>query len=62
MQGIHPVVRIRKLYTPDPDRNYWLSRTPSDRLKQLEAIRCEYHQWRYGGEPGFQRVYSIIKR
>ena len=28
----------------------------------LEEIRREYHRWKYGAEPGFQRVYSIAKR
>ena len=44
------------------DLEYWLSQPPGARLAALEEIRREYHAWKYGTEPGFQRVLTIIKR
>jgi hypothetical protein len=44
------------------DLKYWQAQPPAARLAALEEIRQEYHRWRYGAEPGFQRVYSIVKR
>ena len=32
------------------------------RLAALEQIRQEYHRWKYGGEPQFQKVFSIHTR
>jgi hypothetical protein len=44
------------------DLKFWQAQPPAARLAALEEIRREYHRWRYGAEPGFQRVYSIVKR
>lgn len=44
------------------DAVYWRSKPYQDRLAALEQIRQEFHQWKYGDEPRFQRVYTIIKR
>lgn len=44
------------------DFAYWQAQPYQTRLATLEQIRCEYHQWRYGAEPGFQRVHTIVKR
>ena len=44
------------------DFGYWQSQPYQTRLAALEEIRREYHQWRYGAEPRFQRVYSVVKR
>ncbi len=59
---------IKKSYAKVPLRQrksdfaYWQSQPYEIRLATLEQIRREYHQWRYGAEPRFQRVCSIIKR
>jgi hypothetical protein len=44
------------------DLKFWQAQPPAARLAALEELRREYHRWRYGAEPGFQRVYSIVKR
>jgi hypothetical protein len=44
------------------DFAYWQSQSYMARLAALEQTRVEYHRWRYGAEPGFQRVHSIVKR
>ena len=59
---------IKKSYVKVPLRQrksdfaYWQSQPYEVRLATLEEIRREYHQWRYGAEPRFQRIYSITKR
>jgi hypothetical protein len=57
-------VRIGKIQEMDRslDLKYWQAQPPAARIAELEEIRREYHRWRYGAEPRFQRVYSIIKR
>jgi hypothetical protein len=58
---------IQKVYTKvnlreqKSDFAYWQAQPYQVRLAKLEQIRREFHQWRYGAEPRFQRVYSIIK-
>lgn len=44
------------------DFDYWQTQTPQTRLAVLEEIRKEYHRWKYGAEPRFQRVFKIVKR
>jgi len=59
---------IQKVYTKvnlreqKSDFAYWQTQPYQVRLATLEQIRREFHQWRYGAEPRFQRVYSIAKR
>lgn len=43
------------------DFAYWQTRSYEDRLLTLESIRKEYIDWAYDTQPGFQRIYSIIK-
>ena len=64
IRRIAPVVTIKRLHDPitrQEDRSYWLSQPPVSRWNAVEEIRQEYHLWKYGYEPGFQRVYRIIK-
>ena len=44
------------------DTVFWRTQTYQARLAALEEIRQEYHGWKNDAEPGFQRVYSVIKR
>jgi len=41
---------------------YWRSQPYAVRIAALEELRREYHRWKFNAEPGFQRVYTIIKR
>jgi len=59
---IKPVFTKRKLSEKKSDAAYWRTQPYTIRLAALEEIRQEYHVWKYGTEPGFQRVYTIIKR
>ena len=56
------IVRKFKLGEEPTDFAYWQSRPMEERLRTLETIRREYHQWRYGAEPEFQRVCRVVKR
>jgi hypothetical protein len=61
---IASVSTIRKLHDPlsrKEDRSYWLSQSPISRFNAVDEIRQEFHIWKYGYEPRFQRVYRIIK-
>ncbi len=60
--AIAKVVKIVKLGEQKPDSVYWRTRPPEERLAALEQIRREYHLWKYGFEPRFERVVRIIKR
>lgn len=41
---------------------WWRQQPPDARIAALEEIRREYRLWRYGAEPGFQRVLRIVER
>lgn len=59
---IAPVVKISRLSDTKNDAAYWRSLSYQDRIDALEQIREEYHHWKADAQPGFQRVYSIVKR
>lgn len=44
------------------DFDFWQKQTYQFRLAALEEIRRDYHQWKYGAEPEFQRVLTITQR
>jgi hypothetical protein len=41
---------------------YWQTQPYAARLAALEDIRRAYIAWKYDSDPGFQRVYTIVKR
>ncbi len=55
------IVTITKTHEQERDIQFWNTQPPEQRLATLEAIRQEYIAWKYGTQPGFQRVYHIIK-
>ena len=59
---IQKVYRKVRIDEQKSDFAYWQSQPYEARLATLEQIRQEYHRWKYGTEPGFQRVYTIVKR
>jgi hypothetical protein len=60
--AIEKVVRKTSFDEQGNDFAYWQSQPYQLRLATLEQIRGEYHRWKYGTEPGFQRVYTVVKR
>ena len=56
------VIRKTKIGESKNDFQFWQQQSFLDRLRTLESIRQEYNRWKDGTEPGFQRVYTIIKR
>jgi hypothetical protein len=60
--GIQKIVKKVNIHQQPTDFAYWQSQPYLARLAAVEQIRQEYHHWRYGAEPGFQRVYRIVKR
>ena len=66
---IAPFVTKTVLHQQGNDRAYWQSKSYQERIAALEEIRQDYHAWEYSTrkesgdvQPGFQRVYRIIKR
>jgi hypothetical protein len=55
------VVKI-PLGSKTDDLAYWRSQPYQVRLAALEEIRQEYNRWRYGAQPGLQRLCRIAKR
>ena len=62
VRKIAAVYRKTSLTAPKTEATYWRTRPYAERIATLEQIRAEYHEWRSDVQPGFQRVYSIIKR
>lgn len=60
MRTIPEICKKMKMGEAGNDFAFWQSRTPEERLAALEEIRNEYNMWKYGTEPGFQRVYRIV--
>lgn len=59
---IHKIVTKVSIRGQKSDFAYWQKQPYAARLAALEEIRREYHQWKYGVQPRFQRVYRVIKR
>lgn len=54
-------VSVVPLSHPDDDLEYWLSKTPKERLEALEFVRQVF----YGYDPAttrLQRVFEFVKR
>lgn len=60
--SVQKIVTKMNIRQQKSDFVYWQSQPYQARLAALEQIRHEYHRWRYGAEPRFQRVYRIVKR
>lgn len=59
---IQMVVAKVALHGLNQDSRYWCAQPYQARLAALDSIRQQYHLWKYGAEPGFQRVYTVVKR
>ncbi len=59
---IEKVVNKYKIGEEPSDYSFWKTRSYVERLTALEEIRKAYIAWRYDAEPGFQRVYRVIKQ
>jgi hypothetical protein len=51
-----------KMRSPKNDAVYWRSKPYVERLAALESIRQDFFGWKYGAQPEFQRVYTVLKR
>ena len=57
---IAKVVTKTKIDEQESDFAYWQTQSPATRLAAQEKIRREYSRWKYGGEPPFRQVVTII--
>ena len=55
-------VRAFRMGEEPPDREYWLSRTPSERLAAGEEMRRRYYGAGYDASEGFPRLCRIVYR
>jgi hypothetical protein len=62
LQKVAKVAKKMRLSEQPSDFSFWQTQPYELRLATLEQIRREYIAWKYGSEPGFQRVYTIFKR
>lgn len=56
------VARVFRLGDEPPDRDYWLSRPPEERLAALETIRRRIYGPDYDAPPGLLRVGRVLRR
>jgi hypothetical protein len=59
---IKMVCKKTRLVDQKSDFRFWQTQSYQTRIDALEEIRQQYIRWKYGAAPGFQRVYSIVKR
>ncbi len=62
LQKVAPIAQKFRLGEQPSDFTYWQTQSYAARLLALEQMRQSYIAWNYDSEPGFQRVYTIIKR
>lgn len=56
---------VRKISLKDKcsyDLEYWLSKTPEERVAAIEFLRQQFYETKDGSAPRLQRVAKIIKR
>ena len=56
---------IRKISLKDKrnyDLEYWLSKTPEERVAAIEFLRQQRYEAKDGSTPRLQRVVKVIKR
>jgi hypothetical protein len=61
-RSIAMVVTKVRLGSEEKAAKYWRTQSYQARLAALEQIRQEYHNWKKDAQPGFQRVYTIVKQ
>ncbi len=62
MTSVRKVCAKVNLRERKSDFAFWQTQPYPVRLAALEQIRQEFHRWKYGAEPRFQRVYTVAKR
>lgn len=56
---------IRKISLHDKtnyDLEYWLSKTPEERISAIELLRQQFYENKDGSTPRLQRVIKFIRR
>lgn len=61
-QKMARTVNIYHVAEQPKDREYWITKTPAERLAALEEIRSEHHANDNESERRLQRVYRVVKQ
>lgn len=56
------VVRIINMKDDKGDREYWITKTPAERIDAIEVLREQYMRFKGNVQQGFQRVCRVIEQ
>jgi hypothetical protein len=54
--------KICKVHDRGNDYDFWLQKSPQERIDATELLRENLIQLKYNVRPGFQKVYTVIER
>ncbi len=55
-------VQIINMKDDKGDREYWMSRTPAERIDAIEILREQYMRFKGDVQQGLQRIYRIVEQ
>ena len=56
------VVRIIDMHNDPGGRDFWLSKTPEERIEAIEILREQYVRFKGDVQQGLQRVCRIVEQ
>jgi len=59
---IEKVVRIIDMKDDRGDLDFWLTKSPAERIDAIEILREQYMRFRGDVQQGLQRVYRVIEQ
>ncbi len=55
-------VQIINMKDDKGDREYWMSKTPAERIDAIEILREQYMRFKGDVQQGLQRIYRIVEQ
>lgn len=56
------IVKIISIHDKKNDYNFWMSKTPDERISAIELFRQQYLSLNKDVHKGFQRVFRIVNQ
>ena len=56
------VVRIINIKDDKGDREYWMSKSPAERIDAIEILREQYVRFKGDVQQGLQRIYRVVEQ